>query len=503
MDKNVILEMKNVSKRFPGVLALANVNLKLYHGEILALCGENGAGKSTLMKILSGSFSGNYEGDIFIEGEKVKLDSVEKAEELGVEMVYQETNMMFNNSVAENLFVGKLPGKGPWVDYKKLYADTDEYLKMVKLNVKPQDPVYKLNNGQLQMLSILRALSNHSRILVLDEPTGALTVNETKILMDILRKLREEGVSCIYISHKLEEVFEISDRIMVLRDGQLVSEHQTSEVDEKTLIEEMVGRKVENLFPKVHTSIGKEILRVEDVSVPHPTMRNKNIVENVGFSLHAGEILGIGGLVGAGRSELLGAIFGQITKGVTKKVYIDEKEVTIKKTKDAINAGIGFVTEERKQNGFIGLMSIRENITLASLADIRGKMFIKGKEESETVDYIFNKMRIKAPSMNTLVKNLSGGNQQKTVLGKWILKKPKILFIDEPTRGIDVGAKAEIYQLMGEMVKEGIGIVMISSDMPELVSMCDRCIVLSNGKVTGEFVSGEITQDKIMKAAIL
>ena len=503
----LLLEMKNVVKEFPGVKALNNVNMQLHKGEILGICGENGAGKSTLMKVLSGSYpAGTYEGEILIDGKPAVFNHVSDAQNAGIEMIYQEVNVMLDGSIAENIFVGNLPMKNKFVvDYKKLYADTTELLKMVKMdNLSPKMHVRPLNSGQMQMISLLRAYVKHPRVLVLDEPTSALSDNETNILMEILDNLRKEGVSSIYISHKLDEIYRICDQVMVMRDGQTISSRSIKDVKEDTLVEEMVGRKVEHLYPKTDVKIGEEVFRVEHLSVPHPTIPGKNIINDISFNLKKGEILGIGGLVGAGRSEALGAIFGQYNKGVTKEVYIDGKQVEIHKPADAIKAGIGFLTEERKLTGIIAPMSIRENISLASLPRLTHNGIIDKKMEKEGTQKIFDELRIKAPSLETKIFTLSGGNQQKVILGRWLYNDPYILFVDEPTKGIDVGTKADFYQLMGEMVKKGVSIVMVSSDMPELMSMSDRVLVFSGGRITAELhkEKGEISETAIMKAAI-
>lgn len=499
------MEMKNVVKKFPGVVALKQVNLQLKKGEILGICGENGAGKSTLMKILSGSYPyGTYEGEMYVDGRIVKFKDVHSAEACGIEMIFQEINMVLSSSVAENLYLGNLPGKGRFVDFSKLYSDTQKILDYVHVDAKPTDPAARLNSGQMQMIALMRAHVKGPKILVLDEPTSALTNNEVNQLMSILRELRENGVSCIYISHKLEEVYEICDRVMVLRDGETISCHDIKDVQENILIEEMVGRKVENLYPKAQVEIGEEVMRVEHLSVPHPTIKGKKIVNDISFALRRGEILGIGGLVGAGRSETLGAIFGQLTKGVSKAVFVEGNQIQIRNPADAINAGIGFVTEERKRNGFVWMLSIKDNMFLASLNElpVKFRFFIDAHREDSKSQEVFDRLRIKAPSLNTKVNNLSGGNQQKVVLSKWLVKTPKILFVDEPTKGVDVGAKAEIYKLMGELVENGISIIMVSSDMPELVSISDRVLVISNGKITGEFAKNEISEENIMTAAI-
>lgn len=499
----IVLQMKDVTKRFPGVVALKNVNMELRKGEILGICGENGAGKSTLMKVLSGSYpASQYEGEICVNGKPEKFHSVADAQKMGIEMIYQELNMLLDASIAENLFVGNLPCRNGLVDFKKLYADTKELLDKVHMDLSPRTVVRPLNSGQMQMLALMRAYAKNPKILVLDEPTSALTDTETDILMDVLKELRDRGISCIYISHKLSEIYRICDRVLVMRDGQTISCRDRKDIKEDVLVSEMVGRKVENLYPKEHVEIGEEVFRVEELTVPHPTIKGKNIVENVSFSLHKGEILGIGGLVGAGRSEALGAVFGQYTKGVHKKVFIKGKEVEIRSPRDAIAAGIGFVTEERKRNGIIWMLGIRENISIASLDSLSGRVFMKEKEEKQQVGKLFDKLRIKAPSMEQKLVNLSGGNQQKVILAKWLLKNPDILFIDEPTKGIDVGTKADFYQLMNELTRQGISIIMVSSDMPELVSMSDRCIVFSNGRISAELHRGEITETNVMKAAI-
>ena len=354
------------------------------------------------------------------------------------------------------------------------------------------------------MIALMRACIQNPKILVLDEPTSALTNREVRQLMNMLKNLREKGVSCIYISHKLEEVFEICDRVMVLRDGETISCRKTQELEEKILIEEMVGRTVENLYPKTDVEIGEEVMKVEHLTIPHPVIKNRNIVEDISFHLKKGEILGIGGLVGAGRSEILGAIFGQIDKNVKKNVWIEGKEVTIHSPQDAISAGIGFVTEERKRNGYVWMLSIKDNMFLASLKELptRFKIFVDARRERAKAVEVFERLRVKAPSVDTKVNNLSGGNQQKVVLAKWLVKNPKILFVDEPTKGVDVGAKAEIYKLLGELAENGISIVMVSSDMPELVSVSDRVLVIGSGKITGEFKKEEISEEAIMAAAI-
>lgn len=498
-----ILEMKHVTKRFPGVIALRDVSISLASGEVLAICGENGAGKSTLMKILSGSYtSKEYEGEICIDGTPVEFTSVAVAEKCGIEMVYQEINVMLDASIAENIYVGNLPQKGMFIDYKKLYQDTAVMLEKIGLDLDPRQTVRGLNSGQMQLIAIARALSKNPRIMVLDEPTSALTDTETDILMNTIEALRKEGISFLFISHKLDEVYRIADRVVVMRDGAVVRSDPVSNVNASALVEAMIGRTIENMYPKDPAEIGEEVLRVAHLTVPHPSNKEQNIVEDISFNLRKGEILGIGGLVGAGRSEVLSAIFGYITRGVTKEIYVRGKKTNIASPLDAIKAGMGYVTEERKQTGYIWVHSIRENLTLASLDQFTNHQFLDKDKERKLAQQMFDRLAVKAPSLETMLVNLSGGNQQKVVVGKWLLSQPSILLIDEPTKGIDVGTKAEIYKIMNELTHNGVSIIMVSSDMPELVSMSDRCLVLSNRHITGELVGEQITQTNVMKAAI-
>lgn len=497
-----ILEMRNVTKRFPGVKALSDVSIEVRKGEIHALVGENGAGKSTLMKVLSGAYNAHeFEGEIWVDGKKQTFESTRDAKACGIEMVYQEMNMMLDATVAENIYVGNLPG-GAFVDFKTLYANAQKALDQINLDFGPKDIVRTLNGGQMQMLAIMRAIAKNPRIIVMDEPTSALTNDQVDLLMDFLDNMRKQGVSCLFITHKLEEVYRICDRVTVMRDGQTVFTSDVKDASEDALIEGMIGRKIDNMYAAGTGEFGEEILRVEGLSVPHPTYHKRNIVENINFSLRKGEILGIGGLVGAGRSETIGALFGQITKDVKKKVFINGKEVNISCPRDAINAGLGFVPEDRKRNGFTWVFSILHNMTLAALPELPGRFFINRKAEREAAKGPFERMKVRAPSLNTPIVNLSGGNQQKVILGKWLLKNAPILLVDEPTRGVDVGSKAEIYTIMRELCAQGVSIIMVSSDLPELVSMSDRCLVISNGMITAELTGDDITQNNVMRAAI-
>lgn len=500
---NVLLEMRHVTKRFPGVIALNDVSIDLKKGEVLGIVGENGAGKSTLMKVLSGTYtSREYEGEIWLDGQKKVFNSVADGRSTGIAMIYQEVSAFLDCSIAENIFAGNMPGSGPFVDYKTMYAETQKLLDMVGIESSPKTTVRKLNAGQLQLLAILRGISTNPKILVLDEPTTALTDKEVDILMGFLEKLRNDGISCIYISHKLEEIYRICDRVTVIRDGNVIETRETKDWEESRLIEAMIGRKIENMYYKTPRQFGEPVLEVEDLVSPHPTIKNKNIVDHVSFKLRKGEILGIGGLVGAGRSEILEAVFGKTTEGVQKKVKIHGKEVHINSPEQAIAAGLGFVTEERKLTGFVDTMNILHNTSLPSLNYLPHKRFIDRKEEMRQVMEQFEHLSVKAPSVHSMVYNLSGGNQQKLILGKWLMKNPDILFIDEPTKGIDVGTKSDFYKILDDLANRGMSIIMVSSDMPELISVSDRVLVMSNGVLTAELTGKDISQVNVMRAAI-
>jgi len=499
---DVVLRMKNITKKFFAVTALRDVSLDLQPGEIHALVGENGAGKSTLMKILSGSYPSNsYEGSIEVDGERVHFMSTHDAERAGIEMIYQEISLNPDLSVAENIFLGKLPRRAvSWfVDWKKTHLLAHEALARVGLDVATGAAVRLLSTSQQQMISIAKALYRKPRILVLDEPTSALTEKETATLMRIIQGLKDQGISCIYISHKLEEVFNIADRITVLRDGSVISTTPRAAVEASRVVEDMVGRKIEMMYPKVPVPLGEEVLRVEGLTVPSH-IPGKKIVESLSFSLRAGEILGLGGLVGSGRSEVVNALFGSYRR-TAGRIFLNGREVTIGSPRDAIRHRLGLLTEDRRVSGFVGTMAIRENVSLASFRKIFGRLFIKRGVERQEVQDLSAQLNIKTPSIETNVLALSGGNQQKVVLAKWLMTDVRVLFLDEPTRGIDVGAKVEVYNLMTELARKGVAIVMISSELPELLAMCDRYIVLYGGAIRGEFSRAEVTEHNFMSAA--
>jgi len=497
-----LLEMRNITKVFPGVVALDNVSFEAYPGEIVAIVGENGAGKSTLMKILSGSFPTNsFEGQIFINEKEMNFIDPAQSEQNGIAMIYQEIPIHLNLTVAENLCVGHWPTKkNGGVDWQALNSKAEDQLKLMDLDINPRLNAGNFNISQLQILSIIRAFSKKPLILVLDEPTSALTQTESDKLFMLIKKLKTNGITSLLITHKLDEVFENSDRVIVLRDGKVINSHVTADTDQNKLIEEMVGRKFRTFFPDRESKIGDVLLRVENYTVPHPFVPNKNIIENVSFEVHEGEILGLAGLIGAGRSELVNAIYGKIKK-TTGKLFIRNNLVQIKTPQEAINHGIALVTEDRKVDGFVGKLDIKDNITLASLRKISTWGRLLHQKEKEYANSYFNKMDIRAPSLSNLLDTLSGGNQQKVVLSKCLMTEPKILILDEPTKGIDVASKHAIYEIMASLTKQGIAIIMISSELPELISMSDRVVVLSAGRKTGELSGSEISQVEIMRLA--
>lgn len=496
-----VLELKNISKSFGKVTVFKNINIDLYRGEILALVGENGAGKSTMMNVLGGIYPvGEYEGQIAVEGKTCEFHNANDSKRTGIEMIHQEISLHTELTVAENIFMGNWKNSGGFVKWSNIYEEAESYLKKVHLDVKPKMMVYNLSTSQQQLLSIAKALAVNPRILLFDEPTSALTESDADNLMKIIRELSESGISCIYISHRLEEVFTLADRIAVLRDGNLISVRKKEEVTIDGVIEDMVGRKMEEMYPKKVIPIGDIEMKVEGITVPHPYIKEKNIVENVSFQVARGEILGFSGLVGSGRSETMNAVFGSLKKSAGT-VFLEGKELHIKSQKDAICQGIGLVTEDRKKSGIIAPMSLRENMTIASLGDISGHGMLNHKKEKELSQRYYEKLSVKAEGIEDNILNLSGGNQQKIVLSKWLMKDIRVLILDEPTRGVDVGAKVEIYNIITELAARGVAVIMVSSELPELLGMCDRIIVLGRGKVWGNIPREDFSQERIMRAA--
>jgi D-xylose transport system ATP-binding protein len=501
-SQNPILEMRHITKEFPGVKALDGVTLDLFAGEFHSLVGENGAGKSTLMKVLSGVYPfGTYGGDIVIDGKIQQFRNVRDAEHAGVAIIFQELSLVKELTVGENIFLGREPSKFGVINWNELYSKASKLLKDLNLPINPRTPVGNLGIGQQQLVEIAKALSQSANMLVLDEPTAALTESEVETLFTILRKLKERGVGMIYISHKLDEVFAMSDRISVLRDGKTVGTQDAKDLTVDKVIALMVGREVGNIYPKTDHPFGNIALEVKNITAQDIEHAGQNIVENVSFKVHKGEVLGISGLMGAGRSELLMSLFGAWKGRVSGDILVEGKKVAINSPADAIKNGIGFVTEDRKRLGLVLDQTILNNMTLAGLKEISGKFVTNQNRERKAGEKAKQDLRVKANSVETVVGTLSGGNQQKVVLAKWLLTNPKVLFLDEPTRGIDVGAKQEIYANINALAQQGLAIVIVSSELPEVLGMADRVMVLHEGRVTGEFSRTEATPEKVMAAA--
>ena len=494
MAGEYLLEMRNVSKSFPGVQALKDVQIDVKPGEVVALMGENGAGKSTLMKCLFGIYKMD-QGEILMNGKPVEIGNPQQALHVGIAMVQQELEQVPRRNVMDNIWLGRYPRKGLFVDDKKMYRDTLEIIDLFKMNIDPRTQVNNLSVSMKQMADIVKAVSYNAKVIVLDEPTSSLTETETEALFKIIRQLKSEGCGIIYISHKIEEVMAISDRVTVLRDGQWVATERIGDIDANKLIKLMVNRELGNRFPPKENEIGETVLKVE-----HLTSLYNPKIQDVSFEVRAGEILGIGGLVGAGRTELLECIIGLRTVAAGS-VQVDGKDV-LKSRKKNKNAGIAMVTEERRETGIYPMLDIRWNTVSSSIQKNQNKLgFISMKKVEKNTQWAVDAMRIKTPTLKTLISSLSGGNQQKVLLGRCLLNEPRILLLDEPTRGIDVGAKYEIYQLMIALAKEGKAILFVSSEMPELLGVADRILVMSNGRKAGIIDAKECSQENIMTLA--
>lgn len=490
------LHLVGISKSFPGVKALNNVHLNVRKGEVHGLVGENGAGKSTLMKILSGAYVKD-EGEIYWQGKKVEINKPKDAEELGIAIIYQEFNLVPQLSISENIWLGREPLVNKalqLIDWTEMHKRTRTLLAELNLDFDPKRPVAGLGIASQQMVEIAKALSLNAKLLIMDEPTSALSKNEIDQLFSVIQALKDKGVSIIYISHHLEEVFEICDRGTVLRDGNYVATIDPKQTSKDELIQLMVGRTLDQQYPKVKAKRGEEVLRVENLN-------RRGVLKDINFSAYAGEVLGISGLVGSGRTELVKAIFGAdpVDSG---KIFIYGKEVQISSPQSAIEAGMGLLPEDRKYEGLVLKLSVKQNVSMASL----GKLLKRGMlqlniEKSKVLDFI-DKLRILTPSIEKEVQNLSGGNQQKVVLAKWLASQSRILIFDEPTRGIDVGAKVEVYNLMNELVKNGVAVIMVSSEMPEILGMSDRIMVIHQGQLACVINCEEATQEKILSAAM-
>ncbi|UCG59357.1 MAG: sugar ABC transporter ATP-binding protein [Phycisphaerales bacterium] len=502
-DKDsVVLEARDITKTFPGVKALDNVSFQIHRGKINALVGENGAGKSTLVKVLSGVYA-EYGGKVLLEGEEVSFANPRQAQNSGVVIIHQELNLIPHLSVSENVFLGReYTNRLGLIDYKRMYVETERILKQLNLRIAPNRLICDLRVGQQQIVEIAKALSFDARVIIMDEPTSAVSEREVQVLFGLIRSLKEHGVGIVYITHKLDEVFQIADRATVMRDGKVVGSCLPEEVGHDDIVRMMVGRDIKDFFVKSHASEQQELLSVRDICLDHPTRSEDYLVDHVSFSVNQGEVLGIFGLMGAGRTELLETVFGVHPQRSSGAIHLQGRQVRIKSPWDAIDCGIGLVPEDRKQQGLVLLMSVRANISLASLKLTERFSLLSSQLERQLASDYIARLKIKTASAGQRTEDLSGGNQQKVVIAKWLATDPKVLLLDEPTRGIDVNAKNEIYRLIGELAEAGLGIVVVSSELPEIMAICDRIIVLSEARKTAEFARSEATEELIMKAAI-
>lgn len=487
------IEMKNIKKSFYTNLVLSDANLTLLDGEVHALCGENGAGKSTLMKILTGMYKKDA-GVVLVDGKEVEYKHPKIAEQHGIVFIHQELNVIPDMTVEENIFLGKEISNHGILDKKKMREVTISLLQELEVSINPDERLNKMSVGKQQLVEIAKSLYNDVKVLIMDEPTSALTLTETETLFKIIKKLKNRGVSIVYISHRMEEIFEICDRLTVLRDGKTIGTKKISETNIDDVVRMMIGREIGDRYPKREKSNGDIVFEVKNI-------KKKNIVKEVSFDLKRGEILGVAGLMGAGRSEVMHLIFGSM-KADSGDILIEGKKVNIKSPIDAKNHNIAFITEDRKTEGLFLPFSIRTNISMANLNKIVKMLnIIDKKKEKETSEKLVKEFLIKSSSIEQKVDSLSGGNQQKVVFAKWVDTDPKILILDEPTRGVDVGAKKEIYDIMNELTKEGVSIIMISSELPEIIGMSDRVLVIHEGKSVGIVEDSDINEEKIMNLA--
>ena len=503
MSEKIILEMKNITKEFPGVKALDDVNLRVKEGSIHALVGENGAGKSTLMNVLSGIYPyGTYTGDIIYNGEECRFSKIRDSESKGIVIIHQELALVPYMTIGENMFLGNERGKSFAIDWTSTYTEADKYLKVVGLSESSHTLIRDIGVGKQQLVEIAKALSKNAKLLILDEPTSSLNESDSRALLDLLIRLKGEGLTSIIISHKLNEVSYVADDITVIRDGHTIETlvKGIDEVSEDRIIKGMVGREITDRFPKRHgVQIGEVAMEVKNWNVYHPVYTDKKVVDDVSFYVRKGEVLGISGLMGAGRTELSMSIFGHsYGSSISGQVFINGKEAKMHDAKSAYAHGLAYVTEDRKGNGLILSNTIRENTTLANLKGVSRNGIIDTDKEYAVAEEYRKKLNTKCPSVDQLVGNLSGGNQQKVLLAKSMFAGPDVLILDEPTRGIDVGAKYEIYNIINSLVAEGKSVVMISSELPEILGMSDRIYVMNEGRMVGEFKGSEATQEGIM-----
>lgn len=497
---NYILEMKNITKYFPGVKALSDVTFNVKYNDIHALVGENGAGKSTLMKVLSGVYkTGSYEGEIFFDGNLKNFTNVRDSEVAGISIIYQEMSLSPNMNITESIFLGnELKNNLKLLDWNRMHTEAKKLLSMVGLNIDPETIVGSLGVGQQQLVEICKAIHKDVKLLILDEPTAALSDKESSNLLNLLRTFQKEGITCIYISHKLDEVFEIADSITVLRDGGCVITQPKPDYTKEALISYMVGRELTEMYPRQHHVIGDVVLEVRNWNVYHPKIKDRKVVDNVNFKLKKGEILGIAGLMGAGRTELMMSLFNSYGSKTEGELLLGDNSHKFNSPREAISAGIGYVPEDRKRYGLVLMQDVKFNVGLASFNDFSNSGLINEAKLIQTVNQQIENLNIRTPSIEQLARNLSGGNQQKVVLSKWLLKNLKVLILDEPTRGIDVAAKVEIYNIMNDLVANGLSVIMISSELPEVLGVSDRIFVMHEGTFVKEFDWKDATQENIM-----
>jgi D-xylose transport system ATP-binding protein len=501
---NPILSAQKITKRFPGVTALSEVSFDLRPGEIHALCGENGAGKSTLIKLLSGIHPhGSYEGELMVDDQPARFRHIADAERAGIAVIYQELAVVEELTVAENIFLGAETTRFGFVDWPRVGREARELLARFGVQLDPDTPCRDLGVGQKQLVEIVKALRRNSRILILDEPTAALAESEVAVLLSILGDLRSRGIACIYISHRLDEVFALANRITVLRDGATVFSSPAGETNKATLIRHMVGREIKELFPRrvAVPNRADAVLRVENLSVADPATGHERLT-GIGFSVAPGEVLGIGGLMGAGRTELLMHIFGAWGRRISGQVQLAGKSLPAGRPEKVLRAGLTLVSEDRRRYGLVIEQSVGFNLSLSALHTLTRLGFVNRSKEFGHNEALFRSMRVKAPDLDAPVGKLSGGNQQKVVLGRALMTDPRVVFLDEPTRGIDVGAKVEIYELINQLTDAGKAVVLVSSELPELIGMSDRILMLHEGRIAGEFTRREATQERLMEAAL-
>jgi ribose transport system ATP-binding protein len=501
-NHRVVLEAVDITKSFGGVAALNKVSLKILGSEVNAIVGENGAGKSTLMNIFSGVYA-DYEGTVLLDGEEVHFLNPKQAQQNGISIIHQELNLIPNLSIAENIFLGReFTSRSGFLDYKKIYRESEKLLNALELNVSPKAKINRLKVGQQQIVEIAKALSLDSKIIIMDEPTSAISEHETEVLIRLIESLKKKGVAIIYITHKLEELERIADRVIVLRDGRFIHSCPIKQISGNEIIRMMVGREIKDFFIRERSETGTEVMRIEELSLQDPFIPGGNILKNINLSLKKGEVLGVFGLMGAGRTELLESIFGLYQQWLEGRIFINGELTVINNPSEAKKSGLALVPEDRKLNGLVLQMTVSESISLASIEKIESFGFINhGKERKQAGKYI-DELQIRTPSAQEVVERLSGGNQQKVVIAKWLASNPEILLLDEPTRGIDVNAKNEIYKLIGKLAKQGMGIIMVSSELPEILAISDRIVVMSEGRITSEFSQGQATEENIMRAAL-